>query len=159
MAGKVASPGQAGYAASKHALNGFFHSLRCALDEAPVPGIQPAPRHLLPHALRAGVALGVAGGGGRRALALRPPRWRRSEVSDRGVGVTVICPGPVATGAPGQPRVTFGATLGSSLLAADKEGKGGAAEGAGAGAPAGKEEKHRMSVRHLARSALPLSAP
>lgn len=25
-----------------------------------------------------------------------------------GVGVTIICPGPVATGAPGKPRVVFG---------------------------------------------------
>lgn len=65
-------------------------------------------------------------------------------MADRGVGVTLICPGPVATGAPGQPRVTFGATLNSSLLAADK-GKGAAA--AEPAAPAGKEEKHRMTAR------------
>lgn len=58
------------------------------------------------------------------------------------MGVTLVCPGPVATGAPGQPRVTFGATLDSSLLAVDK-GKAAAADAA----PGGKEEKHRMSVR------------
>ena len=28
MAGKVPSPGQTVYAASKHAVNGYFHSLR-----------------------------------------------------------------------------------------------------------------------------------
>ena len=87
-AGKLASPGQAGYAASKHALNGFFSSLR-------------------------------------------------SELAGSKVGVTVVCPGPVATGAPGQPRVTFGATMAASSL-------GGKAESAGQAA--GTQEKARLSV-------------
>ena len=90
-AGKLPSPGQAGYAASKHALNGFFSSLR-------------------------------------------------SELSDDGVGVTLVCPGPVATGAPGQPRITFGATLRESAL-------GGAADNVrGAAAAAGTQEKARLSM-------------
>ena len=90
-AGKLASPGQAGYAATKHALNGFFASLR-------------------------------------------------SELAGSGVGVTVVCPGPVATGAPGQPRVTFGATLGTSALG------GGKSDAAGHHA-AGTPEKARLSLR------------
>jgi len=79
-AGKLASPGQAAYAASKHALLGFFASLR-------------------------------------------------TELAQDAVGVTLVCPGPVATGAPGQPRVTFGATLAASSL-------GGAAPGASTAADA-----------------------
>lgn len=73
-AGKLASPGQAAYAASKHAVVGYFASLR-------------------------------------------------TELAKEAVGVTLVCPGPVATGAPGQPRVTFGATLAASSL-------GGSAPGA-----------------------------
>ena len=49
MAGRVASPGQAEYAAAKHALVGYFSSMA-------------------------------------------------SEVAGRGVGVTIVCPGPIAGG-------------------------------------------------------------
>jgi len=66
-AAKLASPGQASYAASKWALAGFGATLRAE--------------------------------------------------SGGSVRVTLVCPGPVATGQPGQPRVTFGATLGGGAAA------------------------------------------
>jgi hypothetical protein len=42
----------------------------------------------------------------------------RAELAGRHCHVTTVCPGPVASGAPGQPRVTFGATLAGSHLGA-----------------------------------------
>eukprot|EP00191_Tetraselmis_sp_GSL018_P020355 CAMPEP_0177594506 /NCGR_PEP_ID=MMETSP0419_2-20121207/9819_1 /TAXON_ID=582737 /ORGANISM="Tetraselmis sp., Strain GSL018" /LENGTH=349 /DNA_ID=CAMNT_0019085823 /DNA_START=207 /DNA_END=1253 /DNA_ORIENTATION=- len=70
MAGVVPSPGQSTYAATKHALQGFFKSLA-------------------------------------------------AEVADRGVGVSVICPGPVAAD-PNRPRrKVFGA---DGLVDASDEG-------------------------------------
>eukprot|EP00898_Chlorokybus_atmophyticus_P001746 jgi/Chlat1/2572/Chrsp175S02415 len=56
--GKVPAPVQGTYAATKHALHGFFNTLA-------------------------------------------------AEVADRGVGVTLICPGPVSTGLDGKPRRLF----------------------------------------------------
>jgi dehydrogenase/reductase SDR family protein 7 len=92
-AGKLASPGQAGYAGSKHALNGFFGSLR-------------------------------------------------AELASTSVRVTLVCPGPVATGAPGQPRVTFGATLGASTL--------GGSDAVSAAGAAGTKETARLPVSRAA---------
>lgn len=59
MAAKVPSPGQSTYAACKHAVFGYFGSLK-------------------------------------------------TEVCDRGISVTLVCPGPIATGTDDHPRQVFG---------------------------------------------------
>jgi len=69
-AGLLPSPGQASYCASKHALQGWFGTLRC-------------------------------------------------ELADTGVGVTLACPGPVATGGDGQPRLVFGSALAQKVSLED----------------------------------------
>jgi dehydrogenase/reductase SDR family protein 7 len=100
-ASRLPSPGQAGYAGTKHALNGFFGSLR-------------------------------------------------AELAAKRVGVTLVCPGPVATGAPGQPRVTFGATLAASQLSAAAPPPQDAAAAAAAAAAAKADAKTRLPVPRCA---------
>ncbi len=105
-AGKLASPGQAGYAASKHALNGFFASLR-------------------------------------------------AEMAARRVRVTLLCPGPAATGAPGQARLTFGASLATSQLDAAAAN---AAAPALSPAEAARDAKARLPVPRAVDLALAAAA-
>lgn len=105
-AGKLGSPGQAGYAASKHALNGFFSSLR-------------------------------------------------AELAQRNVRVTLLCPGPCATGAPGQARLTFGASLAASQLDAASAN---AAQPALTAAEATRDARARMAVPRCVRLALAAAA-
>ena len=105
-AGKLASPGQAGYAASKHALNGFFASLR-------------------------------------------------AEMAQRRVRVTLLCPGPVATGAPGQARLSFGASLAASQLDAAAAN---AATPALSPAEAARDARARLAVPRAVELALAASA-
>lgn len=92
-AGHLASPGQATYCASKHALHGYFASLH-------------------------------------------------AECRGTGVEVTLVCPGPTASGKEGQPRITFGRSLGESML-----GSGGDRDASNA-AETGKES--RMSLERVA---------
>ncbi len=111
-AGRLPSPGQATYAATKHALNGFFASLR-------------------------------------------------AELSSRGVGVTLLCPGPTATGQPGQPRVTFGATLRGSVLSEAAQGGAAHADAAAAAAAAttsAAEARARLAAPRCAQLALAAAA-
>ncbi|KAF3607746.1 hypothetical protein DY000_02051576 [Brassica cretica] len=111
-AGKVPSPGQAIYAASKHALQGYFHSLRPETTfEVNVFGTISLTKLVTPHMLKQGgghfVVISSAAGKvpspGQAIYAASKHALQgyfhtlRSEFFQKGIKVTVVCPGPIET--------------------------------------------------------------
>lgn len=109
----VPSPGQAAYAAAKAGLRAYFHSLSSELSGALIESEGAGGRVLRRGCLQPGGWAGLqaaedCAGGALLARRARQLTAALTLLTDRGVGATVCCPGPLATGGDGKPRLVYG---------------------------------------------------